>query len=105
MNLLQKIAFTIIAHNNSSQELWVGLRDFMVANCALRQSGVLRDVEDFCFASFDSELRQVDNLELFLAIWLYAFYSTIYASAFGTIPAGVLGIASLGVGLTVGEYF
>ena len=55
------------------------------------------------FASFDSELRQVDNPESVLAIWLYAFYSTIYASAFGTIPAGVLGIASLGVGLAVRE--
>ncbi len=55
------------------------------------------------FASFDSELRQVDNPESVLAIWLYAIYSTIYASAFGTIPAGVLGIASLGVGLTAGE--
>ena len=51
------------------------------------------------FASFDSDLRLVDNPELVLAIWLYALYSAIYASAFGTIPAGVLGIASLGVGL------
>jgi hypothetical protein len=57
------------------------------------------------FASFDSELRQVDNPESVLAIWLYAFYSTVYASAFDTIPAGVLGIASLGVGLAVGECF
>jgi len=55
------------------------------------------------FASYDSELRQVDNPESVLAIWLYALYSTIYASAFGTIPAGVLGIASLGVGLAVRE--
>ena len=51
------------------------------------------------FASFDSELRQVDDPESVLAIWLYTLYSTIYASAFSTIPAGVLGIASLGVGL------
>ena len=55
------------------------------------------------FASFDSELRQVDDPESVLAIWLYALYSTIYASAFSTIPAGVLGIASLGVGLAVRE--
>ena len=55
------------------------------------------------FASFDSELRQVDDPESVLAIWLYTLYSTIYASAFGTIPAGVLGIASLGVGLAVRE--
>ena len=157
----------------------MGLRDFAVANCVRCQSGLLRDVEDFCFAvfdclepnvsremreqrmihvgalavqlnlrivdagrrltasgnaflvkwnivagtsmvavrqpnpdvglilsafaSFDSELRQVDDPESVLAIWLYTLYSTIYASAFGTIPAGVLGIASLGVGLAEGE--
>ena len=173
--VLQKICTAIKTCRNSPQELWVGLRDFVVANCVRCQSGLLRDVEDFCFAvfdcfepmvsqeeraqrmihvgalavplnlqivdagrrltasdnaflvkwnivagtsmvairqpnpdvgsilsafaSFDSELRLVDNPELALAIWLYALYSAIYASAFGTIPAGVLGIASLGVGL------
>ena len=177
----QRIGTEIETYRNSPQELWVGLRNFAVANCARCQSGLLRDVEDFCFvvfdclepnasreereqlmihvgalavplnlrivdagqrltasdnaflvkwnivagtsmvavcqpnpdvglilssfASFDSELRQVDHSESVLAIWLYALYSTIYASAFGTIPAGVLGIASLGVGLAAGEYF
>ena len=176
---LQAIDAEIETHRNSPQELWVGLRDFAVANCVRCQSGLLRDVEDFCFAvfdclepnvsremreqrmihvgalavqlnlrivdagrrltasgnaflvkwnivagtsmvavrqpnpdvglilsafaSFDSELRQVDDPESVLAIWLYTLYSTIYASAFGTIPAGVLGIASLGVGLAEGE--
>ena len=175
----QRIGTEIETYRNSSQELWVGLRDFAVTNCVRGQSGLLRDVEDFCFAvfdrlepsvsreereqrmihvgalavplnlrivdagqrltasdnaflvkwnivagtsmvavrqpnpdvglilssfaSFDSELRQVDHSESVLAIWLYALYSTIYASAFGTIPAGVLGIASLGVGLAAGE--
>ena len=175
----QRIGTEIETYRNSPQELWVGLRNFAVANCARCQSGLLRDVEDFCFAiidclepnvsreereqrmihvgalavplnlrivdagrrltasdnaflvkwnivagtsmvamrqpnpdvglilsalaSFDSELRQVDNPESVLPIWLYALYSTIYASAFGTIPAGVLGIASLGVGLAAGE--
>ena len=174
-----KIGTAIAAHCNSSQELWSSLRDFAVANCVRCQSGLLRDVEDFCFAvfdclepnvsqeereqrmihvgaltvplnlqivdagrrltasdnaflvkwnivvetsmvamrqpnpdvglilsafaSFDSELRLVDDPEQVLAIWLYALYSTIYASAFGTIPAGVLGIASLGVGLAAGR--
>ena len=174
-----KIGTAIAAHCNSSQELWSSLRDFAVANCVRCQSGLLRDVEDFCFAvvdclepnvsqeereqrmihvgaltvplnlqivdagrrltasdnaflvkwnivvetsmvamrqpnpdvglilsafaSFDSELRLVDDPEQVLAIWLYALYSTIYASAFGTIPAGVLGIASLGVGLAASE--
>ena len=177
--VLQRTKTKIETYRNSPQELWVGLRNFAVANCVRCQSGLLRDVEDFCFAvfdclepnvsqemreqrmihvgalavplnfrivdagrrltasdnaflvkwnivagtsmvavrqpnpdvglilsaftSFDSELRQVDNPESVLAIWLYALYSTIYASAFGTIPAGVLGIASLGVGLAAGE--
>ena len=51
------------------------------------------------FASFDSELRLVDDPKLVLAVWLYSLYTTIYASAFGTIPAGVLGVAALGIGL------
>lgn len=177
--VLQRICTEIEAYRNSPQELWASLRDFAVANCVRCQSGLLREVEDFCFAvfdclepnvsqdererrmihvgalavplnlrivdagrrltsrdnaflvkwnivagtcmvamrqpnpgiglilsafaSFDSELRLVDNPESVLAIWLYALYSTIYASAFGTIPAGVLGIASLVVGLAVGE--
>ena len=179
--VMQKIGAEIETRRNPPQELWVVLRDFAVANCARCQSGLLWDVEDFCFAvfdclepnvsqevreqrmirvgalalplnlriidagrrltasdnaffvkwnivagtsmlamrqpnpdvgsvlsafaSFDSELRLVDDPEQVLAIWLYALYSTIYASAFGTIPAGVLGIASLGVGLAAGEYF
>lgn len=44
-------------------------------------------------------LWQEHNPESVLAIWLYALYSTLYASAFGTIPDSVMGIASLGVGL------
>lgn len=177
--VLQEIGTSIELKRDSPQELWVRLRDFAVVNYMRGQSGLLRDVEDFCFvvfdclepnmsreeheqrmihvgalavplnlrivdagrrltasgnaflvkwnivagtsmvavrqpnpdvglilsafASFDSELRQVDNPESVLAIWLYALYSTIYASAFGTIPAGVLGIASLGVGLAAGR--
>lgn len=174
--VLQMIDSTIETYRNSP---WVGLRDFAITNCVRCQSGLLRDVEDFCFAvfdclepnvsqevreqrmihvgalavplnlrifdagrrltasdnaflvkwnivagtsivavrqpnpdvelilsaftSFDSELRQVDDPESVLAIWLYTLYSTIYASAFSTILAGVLGIASLGVGLAVRE--
>ena len=177
--VLQRIGKEIETHRNSPPELWVGLRDFAIANCVRCQSGLLRDVEDFCFAvfdclepnvsremceqrmihvsalavplnlrivdagrrltasgnaflvkwnivagtsmvamrqpnpefgstlsvfaSFDLELRLVNDPEQVLAIWLYALYSAIYASAFGTIPAGVLGIASLGVGLAVRE--
>ena len=176
---VQEICMRIDTMRNSPQELWAELRDFAVANCVWGQSGLFRDVEDFCFAvfdclepnvsreeleqrmihvgalavplnlrivdagrrltardnaflvkwnivagtsmvavrqpnpdvglilsafaSFDSELRQVDDPESVLAIWLYTLYSTIYASAFSTIPAGVLGIASLGVGLAVRE--
>ena len=55
------------------------------------------------FSAFDSELQQVDQPELVLAVWLYSFYTTIFVSVHGTIPAGILGIASLGIGLSVCE--
>ena len=55
------------------------------------------------FSAFDSELQQVDQSELVLAVWLYSFYTTIFVSVHGTIPAGILGIASLGIGLSVCE--
>ena len=55
------------------------------------------------FSAFDSELQQVDQPELVLAVWLYSFYTTIFTSVHGTIPAGILGIALLGIGLSVRE--
>ena len=55
------------------------------------------------FSAFDSELQQVDQSELVLAVWLYSFYTTIFASADGTIPGGIMGIASLGIGLSIRE--
>ena len=53
------------------------------------------------FTAFDQELQQVDQPELVLAVWLYSLYTTIYTSAFGSIPAGVMGIASLGMGSVI----
>ena len=50
---LQAIEAEIETHRNSPQELWEGLRNFAVVNCVRCQSGLLRDVEDFCFAVFD----------------------------------------------------
>ena len=50
---LRRIGTEIETHRNSPQELWVGLCDFAVANCVRCQSGLFRDVEDFCFAVFD----------------------------------------------------
>lgn len=55
------------------------------------------------FGTFDMELQKVDQPELVLAVWLYSLYTTIFAAVFGTIPAGILGLASLGVGLSVRE--
>ena len=177
--VLQKIAAEIEAKRNASQELWVSLRGFAVADMATVPLGLLRDVMEFCIAVFDSlepnatleerqrridhlnalaaplnlrigaelkklsekdnaflgawsavavtsitALRQpnanvrlilaqfsafdlerqlVDHPELVLAVWLYSFYTTIFTSEHGTIPAGILGIASLGIGLSVGE--
>jgi len=55
------------------------------------------------FSAFDSELQQVDQPELAAAVWLYSLYTTIFASVHGTIPSGIMGIASLGIGLSVRE--
>lgn len=55
------------------------------------------------FSAFDSELQQVDQPELAAAVWLYSLYTTIFASAHGTIPGGIMGIASLGIGLSIRE--
>ena len=55
------------------------------------------------FSAFDSELQRVDQPELAAVVWLYSLYTTIFASAHGTIPGGILGIASLGIGLSVRE--
>lgn len=177
LSVLEDIRAEVEAKRNSPQELWASWRGFAVANCAMSQSGLLRDVEEFCFAvfdclepnisqevreqrrihvgalavplnlrivedsrqltakgnaflvkwgivtgtimialrqpnpnielilspfsTFDQELKQVDQPESVLAVWLYSLYTTIYTSAFGTIPAGVLGVASLGVGLAM----
>ena len=51
------------------------------------------------FATFDSELQQTDHPELVLSIWLYARYTSIYAMAYSTMPAGLLGVVSFCVGL------
>ena len=55
------------------------------------------------FSAFDSELQKVDLPELVLAVWLYSLYTTIFASAHGTIPGGIMGIASLSIGLSIRE--
>ena len=55
------------------------------------------------FSAFDSERQLVDQPELATAVWLYSLYTTIFALAYGTIPAGILGIASFGLGLSARE--
>ena len=174
---LHRVGAEIESKRNDPQALWTSLRDLAAANFAMNQSGLIRDVEEFClavfdclepnisqdvreqrrihvgvlavplnlriveagkrltskdnaflvrwgiitgtsmialrqpnpnielilspFSTFDRELKQVDLPESVLAVWLYSLYTTIYTSAFGTIPAGVLGVASLGVGLAM----
>ena len=51
------------------------------------------------FVTFDLELQQTDHPELVLSIWLYSIYTFIFALAYGSIPADLLGIVSFGVGL------
>ena len=46
------------------------------------------------------EARQANN-EMVGAVWLYSLYTTILASVQGTIPGGILGIASFGSGMSV----
>ena len=55
------------------------------------------------FGTFDAELQQVDHCETVLAVWLHSLYMNVFAAAYGTVPAGILGIASLGIGLSVWE--
>ena len=55
------------------------------------------------FVTFPVELQQVDHDEEVLAVWLHWLYSTIFLAAYGRIPAGVIGLASLGIGLSVRE--
>ena len=55
------------------------------------------------FVSFPIEMQQVDHGEEVLTVCLYWLYSTIFLTAYGRIPAGVMGLASLGIGLAVRE--
>ena len=45
----------------------------------------------------------MDQLELVLAVWSYSLCTYIFALAHGIVPAGILGFASLGGGLSVRE--
>ncbi len=51
----------------------------------------------------DLERQNVNKEESALAVWLHSRYTTIFVAAHGTVPAGILGIASLGIGLSVRE--
>ena len=55
------------------------------------------------FVPFSVELQQVDHGDEVMAVWLHGLYSAIFLMAHGRIPAGVLGLASLGIGLAVRE--
>ena len=68
---------------------------------------VLRQQDDTLFMAslaveaLAAELRQVDHGEMVISMWLYSLYSAIFALAHGRIPAGVLGLASFGIGLAM----
>lgn len=51
------------------------------------------------FVTFDMELQQTNHPELALSVWLYSIYTDMFALAHGTIPAGILGVASFVIGL------
>ena len=84
------------------------------------QSGLFRDVGNFCFAVFDcreSNVSQEVREQRLVHVGVLAVplnlqivdagrrltASCHHASAFGKTPAGVLGLALLGVGLAVAE--
>lgn len=53
------------------------------------------------FVTFDTEVQHTDHPDLVLAVWLYSLYTAIFALTHGTIPAGILGVASFVVGLVI----
>ena len=55
------------------------------------------------FESLAIELQQVDHEEQVLSVWLYFLYSAVFTFAHRRVPAGILGVASFGIGLAVGN--
>lgn len=51
--------------------------------------------------AFAAELQQADHEGIVVSVWLYSLYSAIFTFAYGRIPAGVLGLASFGIGLAM----
>ena len=66
---------------------------------ALRQPNSNAGLALSPFVAFDLELQQTDHPELVLSIWLYSLYTFIFALAYGTIPADLLGVVSFCIGL------
>ena len=66
---------------------------------ALRQPNPNAGLALSPFVAFDLELQQTDHPELVLSIWLYSLYTFIFALAYGTIPADLLGVVSFCIGL------
>ena len=53
------------------------------------------------FELLAAELQQVDHEDRVLSVWLYSLYTALFKSAHGVIPAGMLGVASFGIGLAI----
>ena len=43
------------------------------------------------------------NKDRVLSVWLYSLYTALFKSAHGVIPAGILGVASFGIGLAIAD--
>ncbi len=89
------------ANDNSFLVKWSALTGACML--ALRKQANTLKSDLFVFESFVSESRQVDHEELVMSVWLYSLYSAIFTLAHGRIPAGVLGIASFGLGFAISE--
>lgn len=68
---------------------------------AMRQPNTSICLSLLPFATFDVELQHTDHPELVLSVWLYSLYTAIFALVHGTIPAGILGVASFVIGLVM----
>lgn len=89
------------ANDNSFLVKWGILTVFRMI--VLRQHANALFIDYLAVEALAAELRQVDHEEIVISVWLYSLYSAIFALAQGRIPAGVLGLASFGIGFAIAE--
>jgi hypothetical protein len=100
MNLqIEQVSQKLTEKDNAFIGRWAIVTD--TSMLAMRQPNPNLRLILSSFATFDVELQQTDHPELVLSVWLYSLYTAIFALAYGTIPAGILGVASFVIGLVI----